>query len=158
MKHRLLNLLTVLSMVLSLTALALWARSYGRTDAAWVARGGDVFAINSETGRLLLVWGRRPQPNHADERAWRVSRTNVLLWQQVKRLFVFRTSAAPAGWWTLQMPHWPVAALGAVLPVMWVRWRRAARRRAAVGLCRRCGYDLRASTDRCPECGLGFGH
>ena len=57
------------------------------------------------------------------------------------------------GFTEARLPHWLIAMLTAALPAVrcgaW--WRR--RRRHAIGRCPRCGYDLRASPDRCPECG-----
>jgi hypothetical protein len=50
-------------------------------------------------------------------------------------------------------PYWALQALTAVLPAVWVvRWLRG-RRRGRGGLCPACGYDLRATPGRCPECG-----
>jgi hypothetical protein len=56
-------------------------------------------------------------------------------------------------------PHWFVVLLFAVLPAMRLRSTLRARRahsRHRAGLCQHCGYDLRATPDRCPECGQAF--
>jgi hypothetical protein len=51
------------------------------------------------------------------------------------------------------MPYWPLLVPFLVLPLARcrARWRRARRRWA--GQCLACGYDIRATPERCPECG-----
>jgi hypothetical protein len=56
----------------------------------------------------------------------------------------FRVTEVAAPWWFLAL-LWAAAPARAI-----IRWRR---RPPPVGLCPACGYDLRATPDRCPECG-----
>ncbi len=54
------------------------------------------------------------------------------------------------------VPYWLLSIVFALVPAWWLkRWRRRRReaQRERKGLCPLCGYDLRASPERCPECG-----
>ena len=51
------------------------------------------------------------------------------------------------------IPHWAVVALTALLPAMAVVRLVRNRNRRGKKICGKCGYDLRATPGRCPECG-----
>ena len=141
------NFLAASLAVLAVVAAGLWVRSAWRTDAAWYAAAHHTFGANSEAGRVVLVWAKGPFPPlgfdaHSD-------RHRSPLWHHAKHLLVFRAFDSGRDSWAVQFPHWSVAA-AASLTALWLR-RRDRKRRA--GLCPSCGYDLRATPQRCPECG-----
>jgi hypothetical protein len=51
------------------------------------------------------------------------------------------------------IPLWAIAWLGAIVPAFALKRYLLRRRRRRRGECLDCGYDLRASPERCPECG-----
>jgi len=57
-------------------------------------------------------------------------------------------------WYDLIVPLWCLVLPFAVAPLLWMNGWRRRRRRNRRGLCPSCGYDLRATLERCPECGM----
>ena len=120
----------------------------------------------------LSVMAPRPAPSAEQvaeakkaARAWRAVESApppTDLWGRVRRSRM-RAAAArarsvlhPDTGWGVDFPAWLPFAVTAILPAAWPvpAWRRARRRRLLrAGRCVRCGYDLRATPDRCPECG-----
>ena len=166
MKRRLLNLLTILSLLLCALFAAAWARSSGRYDVArgTLARQGPLpfVELKSEGGALSVgympssSWGAHwTTESGTYPRRW--FRYGFLCYSLRFRMNPYDGTPPVMGtYYRVQAPYWALVTVSAVLPA-WrggrVAWLRRKRRLARDGRCVRCGYDLRATPDRCPECG-----
>jgi hypothetical protein len=192
MRRRVLNLLTVLSLLLFVAVCALWVRSYWATDLLWwrgirdkgdrcyfrqdvlaAGRGGVGMSRQVRSGSLHPA-NPGPSFREVSERVsipfHRVQPPKYPSFYDRKGSWPGRAGfqfdrydawpdpnprRPPHGWsWKVVVPCWALAAATAIFPGVWAGSRvwRLWRYRGA-GRCPSCGYDLRATPDKCPECG-----
>ena len=169
-----LNTLTVLSLVLCVATVALWVRSYFASECLTIARYDfapagvttEEYHLTSGRGGISmsrLHVGRQPRSNSYDypRLAYHRYPRNYYgggVWEDGdwwNRFGIYTNTLVTrlAMFWSLTVPDWLLLLLLLVPPVRAARRLVKSRRASRAGLCPKCGYDLRATPDRCPECG-----
>ena len=165
-------LVAVGSLAVSVAVAGLWARSRSRWEAVgWASNGGWHVMASSSRGQLLFSAARpcpfdlppsvasQPLARRMATRATAVTAPDGSVWTVASsgpdgRLLTLggpaTTTPVLVEWWQVQLASALVAAGAGSLAI---RRGRRQRRRRRDGLCLACGYDLRASAERCPECG-----
>ncbi len=170
---------------LLIAVIVLWARSHQRGDA--VSKLGPTgIELRSQRGQITLARYRgfpEPMPwrwtprgtshRHVELPGFKNltesggAYTLFGLVKVIRGSSTYQTATIPVRkrtvhWRAFGLPHWlialPLAALavGSILPAAAHRWRRW--RSPGIGRCTGCGYDLRGSSGRCPECGRARDH
>ena len=175
------NALTVLSLLLCVSMVGWWVRSYSHMDGIYIFEDVQTFpaekvgegyaaalklyqliVLRSERGTLTCISGEGG--GGADPR---IQNHHVMVRQEsadvTKRMAMFdfwhgerskRHPGFPA--FSAQLSYVFPVALTAIIPSLCMTrlWlRRRALRRNAEAHCSVCNYDLRATPERCPECG-----
>lgn len=155
----------------------LWIRSTVVSDTISFAYAGFGPWINFDGGHatvtITIFYAYRGYTRISHDRIWTVRWADASHWWGYERKFrlwgllFFRSDRSPSkdvrgreyrnGFWYIGMvlPLWVPMAIVSI-PLFRFFWRLPRRRRwlrSKKGLCVQCGYDLRASHGRCPECG-----
>jgi hypothetical protein len=167
------NFTTVVSLLLFLATLILWPRSYYNVDELiWskkrtasdgsiglrrlmaIAQRGRISVGISDGGALYLAGNNLKEGfTHSQAPAPPSSAAKTSsVWSHLG----FQYSSAKNRIWairTLSFHFWAPTLLFALAPSIWLLRRLLRHRRYSANLCPTCGYDMRATPDRCPECG-----
>jgi hypothetical protein len=114
-----------------------WHRTQAETDATE--------AVTSPT-----EWGGHGKPFHVYWRGYEFVHGDAYVYLLPQARSVLGSSP-PRPYWKVEVPQYVFLVLFG-LPVLRELQIRFSRRHIP-GTCVTCGYDLRASTERCPECG-----
>ena len=181
MRRRLFNILSALSLLVAVSLLIMWIRSYrayevfhwGLSVQPMIVRLYEIDSANGVVcaGRLQVTGGPPSfvsPPTGWSEGWFRLPKTaasNMGVGRSWAGFGLYsRRTLLQAGlisnYKGVQLPYWFLTPLAGWLPTVWGvkakrRWQRE--RRRGLGLCLQCGYDLRASRERCPECGIPVG-
>ena len=156
--------IAALSLVLFVATAALWIRTCWRQDEVMPNGRYGVFT----EPHLIFFWtasvpeisdGRVYHSGLASLRQTRPFRLTVyrsqgnifvgFLWFTYR--FWIEPSSPPCRWIYVGIPLWCPLAMTSLAPTVWLMKRKKA---SKAGVCIYCGYDLRATPDRCPECGM----
>jgi hypothetical protein len=169
MTRRLLNLLTVLSLLLCVAAVVLWVRSLFVFDDSHFLVGDRSLGVGSFRGEISLSQVDAGPLAHHFTTEWRTTPVSKIdqsqerlsaqcQWRLLgvgvgRHVFWAGEPLKPLTNRVLILPYWLLAVVTSAPPAMrGIRLLRA-RRRVIHSLCPQCGYDLRATPERCPECG-----
>ena len=133
----------------------LWVRSYQGPDfVKYTSPNAWFLGVTSGHGTIDVLY----IPTWAQDPEFRTGRYPPDVYygtRYSKRFLGFGTSVIrpELGDRYVNIPHWFVASFSGATSALCARaWCRQ-RRRMQSGQCAKCGYDLRATPTRCPECG-----
>ena len=160
MRRRPAHVARILSLLLCAVILAVWARSYWLHDSwNWSTPSGragfDSYRGQFSGGQVVVtpdVMRRVPRGHIFTTSPADPAITGM---PEASRSFagfaVMYAKTPGMQAWDARVPYWFLALIAAMPSATHLYRRRRSRRRA--GLCAGCGYDLRATPTRCPECG-----
>jgi len=162
LRHTVFNSLSVLSLLLCVASVIYGAAGYGSTRddrTVWIGMGSAVF-VWSDRGVFAIGVSTGFPNRDCAENHMRLSapmpppqRWSFIVFEWVTQSCLATDGATNAqlnsyGAW-FNIPY----AIAMTLPLPVLRALSIFRKRARPGCCRHCGYDLRATPARCPECG-----
>jgi hypothetical protein len=145
------NVTVALCLLAALLSAALWARGLSVRDEIVVHAAGRKWIVSTFPHHLFVL-------GHTDPGPWRAESYELGMTQYpaAPRYWELRYEADVNGLVRIGIPFWLLVLVATGPPAYSclrrfrdLRWRHR-------GLCRACGYDLRASRDRCPECGMAI--